>query len=137
MSTNQYQLARQKAKEEEPKKALESLFHEPPKSKGIPMANKLDDLQKQIDALQKEREALLSKERSAAIEDINEKIKFYGIRARDLSFGEPVRTTPTGRAKVAMKYQSGSNFWSGRGRKPKWVEAHLAKGGKLEEILIK
>lgn len=137
MSTNQYHLARQKAKEEEPKKALENLFHEPPKSKGIPMANKLDDLQKQIETLQKERDALLSKERSAAIEDINEKIKFYGIRVRDLSFGEPVKITATGRAKVAMKYQSGTNSWSGRGRKPKWVEAHLAKGGKLEEILIK
>lgn len=137
MSTNQYQLARQKAKEEEPKKALESLFHEPPKSKGIPMANKLDDLQKQIETLQKERDALLSKERSAAIEDINTKIKTFGIRARDLNFGELAKTTSSGRAKVAMKYQSGTNFWSGRGRKPKWVEAHLAKGGKLEEILIK
>lgn len=101
------------------------------------MANKLDDLQKQIEALQQEREALLSKEKSAAIEDINAKIKTFSIRVRDLNFGEPVKITPTGRAKVAMKYQSGANFWSGRGRKPKWVEAHLAKGGKLEEILIK
>lgn len=101
------------------------------------MANKLDELQKQIEALQKEREDLLSRERSAVIEDINAKIKTFGLRVRDLSFGEPVRTTPTGRAKVAMKYQSGTNLWSGRGRKPKWVEAHLAKGGKLEEILIK
>jgi DNA-binding protein H-NS len=137
VSTNQYQLARQKAKEEEPKKALENLFHQPPKSKGIPMANKLDDLQKQIETLQKERDALLSKEKSSAIEDINEKIKLFGIRVRDLNFGEPVKITAAGRAKVAMKYQSGTNFWSGRGRKPKWVEAHLAKGGKLEEILIK
>lgn len=137
MSTNQYQLARQKAKEEEPKKALENLFHEPPKSKGIPMANKLDDLQKQIETLQKERDALLSKEKSAAIEDINAKIKTFGIRSRDLEFGELGKTTPSGKPKVAMKYQSGTNSWSGRGRKPKWVEAHLAKGGKLEEILIK
>ena len=101
------------------------------------MANKLDDLQKQIETLQKERDALLSKEKSSAIEDINEKIKLFGIRVRDLNFGEPVKITAAGRAKVAMKYQSGTNFWSGRGRKPKWVEAHLAKGGKLEEILIK
>jgi DNA-binding protein H-NS len=137
VSTNQYQLARQKAKEEAPKKALENLFHEPPKPKGIPMANKLDDLQKQIEALQKEREDLLSKEKAVAIEDINAKIKTFDIRVRDLNFGEPVRTSSTGRAKIAMKYQSGTNFWSGRGRKPKWVEAHLAKGGKLEDILIK
>lgn len=101
------------------------------------MANKLDDLQKQIETLQKERDELLSKERAGAIEDINAKIKTFNIRVRDLNFGEPVKVTPTGRAKVAMKYQSGANVWSGRGRKPKWVEAHLAKGGKLEDILIK
>ena len=101
------------------------------------MANKLDDLQQQIEALQKERETILSRERSAAIEDINAKIKVFGIRSRDLNFGEMFKVTSSGKPKVAMKYQSGTNFWSGRGRKPKWVEAHLAKGGKLEEILIK
>lgn len=101
------------------------------------MANKLDDLQKQIETLQKERDDLFSKERSAAIEDINAKIKLFGIRSRDLNFGELGKTTPSGKPKVVMKYQSGTNFWSGRGRKPKWVEAHLTKGGKLEEILIK
>lgn len=101
------------------------------------MANKLDELQKQIESLQKEREELLSKEKSSAIEDINAKIKTFNIRVQDLNFGEPVRAALTGKAKVAMKYQSGANVWSGRGRKPKWVESHLAKGGKLEDILIK
>lgn len=134
---NQYHAARQKAKEEEPKKALEALFDQPPKPKGVPMANKLDDLQQQIEALQKQRDDLLSKERSAAIEDINAKIRTFGIRSRDLNFGELSKTTPTGRAKVAMKYKLDNNVWSGRGRKPKWVEAFMAKGGKLADILIK
>lgn len=101
------------------------------------MVNKLEDLQKQIESLQKERDDLLSKERAAAIEEVNAKIKTFSIRVRDLNFGEPVKVTATGRAKVAMKYQSGANVWSGRGRRPKWVEGHLAKGGKLEDILIK
>lgn len=26
--------------------------------------------------------------------------------------------------------------WTGRGRKPKWAEAHLKKGGTLKELLI-
>jgi uncharacterized protein YoxC len=41
------------------------------------MANKLDDLQQQIEALQKQRDDLLAKERSVAIEDINAKIKTF------------------------------------------------------------
>lgn len=43
------------------------------------------------------------------------------------------------RAKVPPKYRNPDNSaqtWTGRGRKPKWVEAHLAKGGALEEVLI-
>jgi DNA-binding protein H-NS len=100
------------------------------------MANKLDDLQQQIEALQKQRDALLNKERSAAIEDINEKIKTFGLRSRDLAFSAPGR--PRGvRAKAAPKYRMGTLVWSGRGRKPKWIEEHLAKGKKLDELLIK
>jgi DNA-binding protein H-NS len=52
---------------------------------------------------------------------------------------KPARRSGDGRAKVAPKYQNPANKdekWSGRGRKPKWVEAHLASGGKLEDIAI-
>lgn len=101
------------------------------------MANKIDDLREQIEALQKQRDDLLAKERSAAIEDINAKIRTFGIRVRGLSFVGTTGLTSTGRPKVAMKYKQGSFVWSGRGRKPKWVEAFLAKGGNLEDILIK
>ena len=44
------------------------------------------------------------------------------------------------RNEVASKYRNPDNsreVWSGRGRKPKWVEDKLAGGGKLEELLIK
>ena len=102
------------------------------------MANKLDDLQLQIESLQKERDALLAKEKASAIEDINSKIKSFGIRARDLDFGESFKAAPIGnKTKVAMKYRSGQHTWSGRGRKPKWVEDHLANGGELDDMLIK
>ena len=134
---NQYQIEREKAKTEAPKKALEELFDKPPPPKGVSMANKLDELQQQIEALQNQRDALLTKERASAIEDINAKIKMFGIRVRDLNFGEFVKPTATGKSKVAMKYRLGNNVWSGRGRRPKWVEDHLATGGKLDDILIK
>lgn len=44
------------------------------------------------------------------------------------------------RKKVPPKYKdpkNKSNLWTGRGRKPKWVEEHLKKGGKLDALLIK
>lgn len=100
------------------------------------MANKLDELQQQIEALQKQRDTLLNKERSAAIEDINSKIKTFGIRVRDLSFVGPGKPS-NGRSRLVAKYKMGNQLWSGRGRKPKWIEEHLAKGKNLDELLIK
>lgn len=103
------------------------------------MASKLDELQQKINALQKERDDLLAKEKASAIEQINSMIQAFGITADDLDieYEAPSRFTRPMRAKVAMKYKSGNNAWSGRGRKPKWVEDHLAKGGKLDELLVK
>jgi DNA-binding protein H-NS len=40
---------------------------------------------------------------------------------------------------VAAKYRNPANAsetWSGRGRKPKWLEAQLALGAKVEDFLI-
>lgn len=47
------------------------------------------------------------------------------------------RKSSDGRGKVAPKYKHPENpemTCAGRGRKPKWVEAHLEAGGTLEEI---
>jgi len=43
------------------------------------------------------------------------------------------------RAKVAPKYAHPENpelTWTGRGRKPKWIEATLAEGKNLDDLLI-
>ena len=44
-----------------------------------------------------------------------------------------------GRGSVAPKYRNPadpSQTWSGRGRQPVWVSAHIANGGKLEDVAI-
>jgi DNA-binding protein H-NS len=139
---SQHVNARPRAKEETPKetstkKNLEALFVEPPKAGGVAMATKLDEIQQQIEALQKQKEYLLSKERAAAIESINAKIKALGITAKDLDFAGIGKKTIGPKAAIPVKYKSGDNSWSGRGRQPKWVADHITKGGKLDDLLIK
>ncbi len=59
-------------------------------------------------------------------------VKRSGHRARSTNGGD-------GRSTVKAKFWNPSDHaqrWAGRGQKPKWVEAHLAKGGKPEELLI-
>lgn len=41
--------------------------------------------------------------------------------------------------KLPILYRNPENkrdSWTGRGRKPKWVEAHIANGGKLEDLAV-
>ena len=123
----------------EAEKAFDSLFYDPPKIKGVPMATKLDELQQQIAKLQKEHDDLLETQKEDAIEQINVMVKTYGIKAIDIDFGQRTLAKAIQRstAKVEAKYKSGNEVWSGRGRKPKWVEDHLTKGGKLDDLLIK
>lgn len=53
---------------------------------------------------------------------------------------KPRKVTTTKKTrKVEPKYgnpKDGSQTWSGRGRKPLWVVAHLKKGGKIEDLAL-
>jgi DNA-binding protein H-NS len=101
-------------------------------------SKKLDELQQQIESLQKEREELLNTERAEAIETAKELIRTFRLTVRDLNLDAIERATAKApRPKVPMKYRLDGDAWSGRGRKPKWVEDHLKRGGTLDELLVK
>ena len=93
------------------------------------------DLEAQIKSLQQS-------ERQDAIAKIKELAATYGIDVtRDLgaerkSFGPKAGSAIKGKS-VAAKYRdSAGNSWSGRGLKPKWMQAALAQGKKIEDFAI-
>ncbi|MGH1368329.1 MAG: H-NS family nucleoid-associated regulatory protein [Maritimibacter sp.] len=95
------------------------------------------DIEKQLEKLaaQEKRDALAAAEKAA---------KALGYSLADLTGDTPLKaqkpTKKDGRSQVAPKYRNpdgSGETWTGRGRKPKWVEAHLAAGKTLESILIK
>lgn len=133
---NRNRTARKKANPKAPTKSLKPDISEPLKPREKVVTQKLDVLQQQIEQLQKQRDALLNQEKAAAIAAINAKIKALNLKPRDLDFGEAERVIIK-RAKASPKFKQGSNIWSGRGRQPKWVEDHLAAGGKLDELRVK
>ncbi|RLL72418.1 H-NS histone family protein [Paenirhodobacter hankyongi] len=74
----------------------------------------------------KKREALAELEESAR------KMGYSLAELAELSSAKP-------RKAVAPKYANSENpaeTWTGRGRKPKWVEAALAAGKSLEDLAI-
>lgn len=96
--------------------------------------SQLRDLQQQIPAELKKREA---KEKTEALNKLRDMAKTLGYSLEELLVKEA--TAKAAGTKVRVKYrhpENGDLEWTGRGRKPKWVEAWLANGGALENILV-
>jgi DNA-binding protein H-NS len=101
------------------------------------------EILKQIDQLTKEAEKIRESELSAAIADIKAKMAQYGIKVSDIVGKEPgprsvgKRAATGSKKKVAPKYRgSNGELWTGRGRRPAWVEAELGKGKSMEDLAI-
>jgi DNA-binding protein H-NS len=59
-----------------------------------------------------------------------------GLSLNDV-IGEDVE--PKKKTTVPVKYRSPADTslaWTGRGRQPKWIQEHIANGGKLENLII-
>ena len=91
----------------------------------------LEDAKKQIETRKKTELKTVKKQ-------VKDLIKEHGYTPVDIFPALRAITKPV--AKVAPKYRNPKNAeqtWTGRGRKPKWVEEHLNKGKKLTTLIIK
>jgi len=77
-----------------------------------------------------------NRKKQQAISALEEQAKALGFSLSDLVGVAPVRKRKPARAKYANPANSGET-WTGRGRKPRWVEAVLKAGKSLESLLIK
>lgn len=93
----------------------------------------IEQLDALIAATQAKREKLVAAQRAAAVAEMKAKMKKLGITP------EMLRRDGRGGikgTKLAIKYASGDNKWSGNGITPRWVKAHLEAGGTMEELRI-
>ncbi len=105
------------------------------------MIVELDSLSlKELRQLQKDVEAAIAdfkdREKRKALAEVEDFIRAKGLNPSDLSaligkrgkksVGEPKYANPA----------DPTDTWTGRGRKPGWVTAHLAAGGSIEQLAI-
>lgn len=89
----------------------------------------------QAERLRKEAEALRREEIKTVIADIRAKMSEYGITIDDLR--ATTAKSPRKGYTVAPKYRnSHGQTWSGRGKKPRWLQQALAAGASLESFRI-
>ncbi len=88
--------------------------------------------------LQRELQRREKQDREEAIEKIRSIAEEAGIPLEDL-LNAPRQKGGRGRSKVSAKYRdpnNPTNTWAGRGRKPRWLEAALSSGRKMEDFAI-
>ena len=119
------------------------------------MAKTYTELSREIEALKVQAEAARQKEKAGVVERICHAIAIYGLTADELGLGRKATTTtafnasgskstrknladdkaPSAEPASSVKYRDESgNTWGGRGPKPNWLRAGLAKGRSLESF---
>ena len=106
----------------------------------------LEKLRADVDAALK---ALDAKDKKSALKAAQAAAKAHGFSLDELTLAEKAekpaprarraKSNADGRAKVAPKYRNPNNpdqTWSGRGRAPGWMAAHLEAGGQKDDLAI-
>jgi DNA-binding protein H-NS len=102
--------------------------------------NDLEQLLNQRAELDARIQAAQQAARDQAIAQVRELMARHALSMADIT-ARPARAArgaaPRSGGKVAAKYRDAAgNTWSGRGLKPKWLTAALAKGGKLSDFAV-
>ncbi|MDE2400818.1 MAG: H-NS histone family protein [Burkholderiales bacterium] len=97
-------------------------------------------LEKQSADLEKQLQDARRAERAGVIAQIKSLLAEHGLTVADLGGAGKTGKAPSASAgrKVAPKYRNKATgeTWTGRGLQPKWVQAAVASGKKLEEFTI-
>ncbi len=101
----------------------------------------LNELLAQKAALEKQIVDAQREERAAAIAQIKVLMAQYGLTLADLGGRSPAPAPKRGHgsgAKVPPKYRDPATgaTWSGRGLKPRWLEAALAAGRSISDFAL-
>lgn len=96
----------------------------------------IQDLLAQKAALEKQIAEAQRAAKTDAIAKVKSLMTEYGLTAADLAGRATVKTEGT--RKVAAKYRDPetNQTWTGRGLKPKWLQAALAAGKSLNDFTI-
>lgn len=110
------------------------------------MSINLDNLTiAELDALIDQAAELIEKKKAQALVDAKAEIEKIaaatGMSVEELLGLKAGKTKKAGAAKkpVADKYRNPKDYtqtWSGRGKRPRWLQEILDRGGKLENFLI-
>lgn len=95
------------------------------------------ELKERAEKLFAQAEEARQKELLKVVEEIRSRMHELDIKLSDLggSRGRPAARSSKGKLAVKFRDEAG-NTWSGRGRRPRWLQARLDAGGELENFAL-
>lgn len=98
----------------------------------------IQELLAQRDALEKQIAEAQRTAKADAIAKVKSLMAEYGLSLSDLTGRATAAAKSEGGKKVAAKYRDAASglSWSGRGLKPKWLQAALAEGKSLSDFAV-
>lgn len=98
-------------------------------------AMSLKDLKELRGKVEKAITTFESRKKQEALSALEEKARAFGFSLSELVASAPARKRKPARAKYANPANK-SETWTGRGRKPRWVEEALRAGKSPDDLLI-
>ena len=100
------------------------------------MAKSYQQIQKQIQQLQRQADALRDSEIKGVVDRIKVAIAHYGLTAAHLGLDSvSSKATRKKAPRSSAQFSDGSgNVWSGRGPRPRWLREALAAGRSIDEF---
>ena len=95
----------------------------------------LKDLKKLQKNVAKEIDSFKDRKRQEALAAAQEAVGALGFKLEDLMRGSKKMPKEKSLPKYA-NLEDASQTWTGKGRKPAWVVAHVEAGGSLEDLAI-
>jgi DNA-binding protein H-NS len=108
----------------------------------LPSQKKLNDLEIEIQRLEQERENIRNEAKNAFVQQVKTALDSLGMSPEELAKAllKKHKVTKGDKAgTIAPKYRNPDNHaetWTGRGKKPLWVEKRLSAGESLDSIKI-
>lgn len=97
------------------------------------------DLMQQAQELIRQAEGLRQGERKEAIAKVMAIMAEFDLSIEDIQAAPKTKTRAVSSGnKVAPKYvnKATGDTWTGRGKRPKWLTAHVEAGGSMDDCLI-
>lgn len=100
------------------------------------MAKSYQQIQKQIEQLQRQADALRDSEIKGVVDRIKVAIAHYGLTAAHLGLDSVSSKGARKKApRSSAQFSDGAgNFWSGRGPRPRWLRDALTAGRSIDEF---